>query len=299
MLFIRPKRKKTTMTKLRLVKNFVIKNADMKNPNWAGIVIESFKETGFAVIRNHGIPVNMIDAAYTQWADFFRTENKFRYQAKDNGNGYFPVGTENAKGYSVKDVKEFYHLFYPFDRVPLGISITTMQSLSYKLMEIARQILFVLQSEIPKDLAKVQGESLHHMVKSSSSTLLRILHYPPLPDDIEKGAVRAAPHEDINLITLLIAATQPGLQVMGLDGQWQDIDCEPGSIVVNVGDMLQKATNGLLKSTPHRVVNPTGPNVSRYSMPLFVHPRNECVISENLTAGQYLEERLLEIGLKK
>jgi isopenicillin N synthase-like dioxygenase len=115
---------------------------------------------------------------------------------------------------------------------------------------------------------------------------------------VEPGAVRAAAHEDINLITLLPAATQPGLEVQDLKGNWHKIECDPGTIVVNVGDMLQEASGGVFKSTTHRVVNPEGENVARYSIPLFVHPRSECVLSKKYTAGQYLDERLKEIGLK-
>lgn len=288
------------MRRLRIVENFSVKVADMQHdPQWAEIVSYSFKKTGFAVITNHGIPKDLIDAAYAQWADFFSTDNKFRYSTKNQTSGYFSFKSENAKNNPIKDLKEFYHSFFPFNNLPNGVSIATTQNLAFKLLEIARRILLSLQEEIPKDLVKIQGETLHHMAKDSENNLLRILHYPPLQEDIETGAVRAAAHEDINLITLLVAATQPGLQVKDLHGNWHDVVCEPGSLVVNVGDMLQEASGGLFKSTTHRVVNPSGENFSRYSMPLFVHPRPECRLSSRYTADEYLNERLKELGLIK
>lgn len=287
-----------TVNKLRLVNDFSVKTADMRNPNWAEIVSYSFKTTGFAVITHHGIRKDMIEAAYSQWADFFATDAKFRYLSKNGESGYFPYKSENAKDNPVKDLKEFYHVFFPFNNLPNGVSIAVMQNLTSKLNEIARNILWHLQSEIPKDLSKVQGETLQNMAKDSPNTLLRILHYPPLPPNAEPGAVRAAAHGDINLITLLISATQPGLEVQDLNGDWHAVECEPGALVVNVGDMLEHASNGVFKSTVHRVVNPLDENVSRYSMPFFVHPHPECVLSERYTADEYLQERLKEIGLK-
>lgn len=282
---------------LKLVSDFSVETADLKDYNWPEVVRRSFKNTGFAVLKNHDLPKNIIEAAYSQWEDFFSNETKFRYVKNDGNSGYFPMGSENAKDYKIKDLKEFYHAFSPFDSVPNGVSQITTQSLGFKLIEIGRKILWEIQKDIPKEMAQLHGENLHNMAKYSNQTLLRVLHYPPVPYDVEPGAVRAAAHEDINLITLLIAATQPGLQVQDLAGNWHDIECEPGTIVVNVGDMLQEASGGVFKSTSHRVINPEGPNVSRYSMPLFMHPRPECVLSEKYTAEQYLKERLKELGL--
>jgi isopenicillin N synthase-like dioxygenase len=149
---------------------------------------------------------------------------------------------------------------------------------------------------------------LHKMVEHSEQNLLRILHYPPLGlgSDAQRitadGAVRAAAHEDINLITLLPAATYPGLQVKTKDGEWiwADMNVPKDAIIVNAGDMLQEASGGYFKSTTHRVVNPTGlgATVSRYSMPMFIHPRPDVRLSDKYTAGEYLDERLKELGLK-
>ena len=139
------------------------------------------------------------------------------------------------------------------------------------------------------------------MIKRSKTNLLRILHYPPLDGGEEPGAIRGAAHEDINLITLLVAGTQPGLQVKDNNNDWHNVPCDIGSIAINAGDMLQEASGGYFPSTTHQVINPGNEikNESRYSMPLFLHPRDEIVLSDRYTAGQYLDERLKEIGLKE
>ena len=139
------------------------------------------------------------------------------------------------------------------------------------------------------------------MSSDSKTNLLRILHYPPLNTKIAEGAIRAAEHEDINLITILVAGSQPGLQVKTNDNQWIDIECNSGWIVINSGDMLSECSKGYFPSTSHRVINPSGEdsNISRYTMPLFIHPRDEVILSKNYTAKSFLEERLKEIGLKE
>jgi isopenicillin N synthase-like dioxygenase len=138
-------------------------------------------------------------------------------------------------------------------------------------------------------------------VTDSQENLLRIIHYPPLQGTEEQGAIRAAAHEDINLITLLCSATAAGLEVKDTNGKWHQVPCDPGSIAINAGDMLQLASKGFYKSTTHRVMNPMGPQAKlpRYSMPLFLHPRPDVVLSEGVTAGEYLKQRLRDIGLLK
>ena len=142
------------------------------------------------------------------------------------------------------------------------------------------------------------SEPLTQMIDGSDHNLLRILDYPPLGDGVEPEKFAAA-HEDINLITLLVTGSEPGLQAKDSDGNWHDVPCQSGYITINAGDMLMKATDGHYPSTPHRVVNPPKQeNRSRYSMPLFVHPRPEVRLNAAQTAGEYLDERLREIGLK-
>ena len=155
--------------------------------------------------------------------------------------------------------------------------------------------------ETPRDVSSLFSMPLPDMVTDSKTNLLRIIHYPPIDGKEEDGAVRGSAHEDINLITLLVAGTQPGLQVQDTNGNWHDISCDPGCLAINAGDMLQEASNGYFPSTTHQVINPDNQidNKSRFSMPLFLHPRDEVVLSKKYTAKEYLDERLREIGLKE
>lgn len=282
--------------KLRVVRDFNIKTVDMTSATWDSILVESLKNTGFAVLKNHEVDMTALERLYKQWEQFFNDEKKHSYK-KDANMGYIPFGKEKAKDSSVEDLKEFFHLASPFNEVPEGVSSEDSLKVVEGMEKIARHILFVLQPHVPKEMAAIHQITLHSSVKGSPKNLLRILHYPAI-SSAKEGAVRAAAHEDINLITILPAATQPGLEVKDLDGKWHKVECDPGTLIVNVGDMLQEATGGVFKSTTHRVVNPEGSqNVSRYSMPFFAHPKSETRLSKRYTAGEYLNQRLKEIGL--
>jgi isopenicillin N synthase-like dioxygenase len=261
---------------------------------------ESLKETGFAVLGDHPVPFDLVRKTYGEWERFFASPAKHDYTFnRESQDGYFPFRSENAKGRNQKDLKEFFHV-YPRTPLPEGVSEDT-RTLYGALGELGGELLGLLEDHTPPDVRSGLSMPLKEMIDGSAQTLLRVLHYPPLgPDDEEGGAVRAAAHEDINLITLLVAATAPGLQVCDSRGRWHDVPADPGTIVVNAGDMLQMATDGYYLSTSHRVTNPPpGEGArSRLSMPLFLHPRKEVRLSEAHTAGSYLEERLREIGLK-
>ena len=138
------------------------------------------------------------------------------------------------------------------------------------------------------------------MIENSRMNLMRIIHYPPLESDIHDGSIRAAAHGDINLITVLPAGSQEGLQLLKESGDWMDIKCDPGWLVINSGDMLNECSKGYYPSTIHRVINPKGEaaKLPRYTMPIFIHPRDEVVLSDKYTAMCFLDERLKEIGLK-
>lgn len=259
---------------------------------------QSLKETGFAIVYNHPIPSELIYEAYREWGHFFsqtdEAKKKYLYE-KSTQDGYFPFRTENAKGRKISDLKEFYH-FYPQGRVPPELKKISFE-MYRALHTVAAELLQWIENFLPDQIARELSMPLKEMIVESPNTLLRILHYPPLEEPVEKDAVRAAPHEDINLITLLPAATAPGLEVLDREGQWHAVTCDPCSIVVNVGDMLQMCTQYFYKSTTHRVVNPKLENVSRFSMPLFLHPRREVKLSPTLTATEYLHQRLREIGI--
>lgn len=274
-----------------------IAKIDLKSPKAAEQFVASLKDTGFAIITNHGIDESILEHSYSEWARFFASSNKFNFSFDPKTQeGYFPFKSENAKNAPAKDLKEFYHI-YDVNKLPVGGSSTIW--LRMRLAELASELLGYVQKVSPPEVRERFLEPLPNMIKDSNSTLFRVLHYPPI-ENAEEGAVRAAAHEDINLLTLLPSATEAGLEVMGRDGKWISVECDPNSIIVNVGDMLELASGGYFKSTTHQVVNPSGSAAkkSRYSMPLFLHPRPEVRLSENKTAGEYLEERLKELGLK-
>tara|TARA_B100001758_G_scaffold39271_1_gene30424 strand:+ start:1517 stop:2356 length:840 start_codon:yes stop_codon:yes gene_type:complete len=261
---------------------------------------KSLKQTGFGVLSDHPIDKNLIDNVYKEWSDFFNSENKNRYLYNEvDQDGYFPFQTENAKGQTLKDLKEFYHI-YPWGKYPKEVSDTT-RILFDQLLELTSTLLEWIQDQTPIDIASKFSMPLNKMIEGSKTNLLRIIHYPPLDGNEQRGAIRGAAHEDINLITVLVAGTQPGLQVQDTNGSWHDVSCDPGCLAINTGDMLQEASGGYYPSTTHQIINPGGTisNVSRYSMPLFLHPRDDVQLSDGYTAREYLDERLTEIGLKE
>ena len=257
----------------------------------------SLRNTGFAVIKNHPISHNLIDSIYTEWKDFFGNDAKKNYQFDlVKQDGFFPYLSENAKDSNVKDLKEFFHI-YDWGRYPKELSNNTNLLIS-EFKKMADKLLSEINFHSPNDIKKGYSMPLNEMIKNSSTNLLRVIHYPPLNDNIDPSAIRAGAHEDINLITLLVAGSEPGLQVLSQDGKWVDVSTSSDYIVVNIGDMLQECSGGYFPSTTHRVVNPSDKNMSRYSMPFFVHARDEVMLSKKYTAKSYLEERLKEIGLK-
>lgn len=260
--------------------------------------VTSLHETGFAVLHGHQISADEISGMYDTWGSFFADDGRFAHTNQPGTmHGYYGFKSENAKDSKFKDLKEFYHV-YQNCPVPAEAEAPTRQFHS-KLLEIGTQLLSWLDTESPAEVQAQLSEPLTGMIAGSEQNLLRILHYPPLAEDVEPGEVRAAAHEDINLITLLVTGTEPGLQARDTQGNWHDVPCEPGMITINAGDMLAKATGGYYPSTSHRVVNPPRQeNRSRYSMPLFVHPRPNVRLDAEQTAGEYLDERLREIGLK-
>lgn len=258
----------------------------------------SLRETGFAVLANHPIRADRIDEAYALWGGFFASDSKLNYlRDYEKQDGYFPFKSEHAKDAQKKDLKEFYHV-YPWGRVPEDLEAFTRQ-LYADLTAIGIELLSWLDQLMPDEISASLSMPLQEMMQASQQSLLRILHYPPVSAEEDAAAIRAAAHEDINLITLLLAGSQPGLQARDKRGQWHDVPCDPGMITINNGDMLSLATNGYFPSTTHRVINPDDKlNLSRYSMPMFLHPHPDVKLRQDFTAEAFLQERLKEIGLK-
>jgi len=272
---------------------------DFNDPDAQQRFVQSLRETGFGVLKNHPISQSLVESIYQQWQDFFNSTDKqnFLYN-KGKQDGFFPASvSETAKGNTVKDIKEYYH-FYPWGQCPVELRPALTQY--YKeATQLAALLLTWVEKYSPASVSQNYNEPLTNMITSSEQTLLRILHYPPLRSDEEVGAIRAAAHEDINLLTILPAANEPGLQVLSKTGEWLDIPCEFGNLIINIGDMLQEASGHYFPSTTHRVVNPEGQDQSRsrISLPLFLHPRPDVRLSERFTAGEYLQERLKELGV--
>lgn len=278
-----------------------VKVIDFQSANAPAEFTEGLREIGFAVIANHPIAQQLIDQAYADWYAFFRSseavKNEFTFNAKTH-EGYVSTElSETAKGHDKKDLKEFYH-YYSGGRCPAGCADVT-EHLSKEMKQLAEVLLGWVEANSPEEVKKNFSMPLPEMIKDSHHTLLRLIHYPPLTGHEPDDAVRAAAHGDINLLTVLPAATAEGLQVKDQDGNWLDVPVNPGWIVINIGDMLQEASGHYFPSTLHRVTNPTGEAAreSRLSMPLFLHPRDEVVLSDRHTAASYRAERFAELGL--
>jgi isopenicillin N synthase-like dioxygenase len=262
--------------------------------------VESLRNTGFGVLTNHPIQQSLVEKIYQDWYDFFTHDEKQTFAFDpEKQDGYFaPEISETAKGHTKKDIKEYFHI-YPWGRIPKQLEEDILNY--YKIASnLASELLDWVEEHSPADVAKHYSEPLSNMIMDTPNTLLRVLHYPPFNGTEEPGAIRAAAHEDINLLTILPAANEPGLQVKTQENEWINVPSDFGHLIVNIGDMLQEASQGYFPSTSHRVINPTGTNSgkSRISLPLFLHPRSEVVLSEKHTQESYLLERLRELGVK-
>ncbi len=272
---------------------------DYTADNAEELFVESLRNTGFGVLKNHPIQQKLVSAIYENWYNFFASENKddFRFNVETQ-DGFFPSEiSETAKGHTQKDIKEYFH-YYPWGQCPEALK-EELQNYYDEANKLAGELLSWVEKHSPEDVANKYSQPLSSMVEDSSQTLLRVLHYPPLKGDEELGAIRAGAHEDINLLTILPAANEPGLQVKSKEGDWLDVPCDFGNLIINIGDMLQEASGGYFPSTTHRVVNPDGADKtkSRISLPLFLHPKPEVILSERYTANEYLMERLRELGV--
>ena len=270
---------------------------DFQSPDAPEAFTRSLRHTGFAVIVNHPLPRELVQQVYDEWLAFFESDAKDAYRFSEGSqDGYFgPDVSETAKGNTVRDLKEFFHV-YPWGQYPAEVSDAAMRY-AEQATDIAITLLGWVEANTPAEVSAGFFCPLNQMMVDSTRTLLRVLRYPPLRGDEPANAVRAAAHEDINLLTVLPASNEPGLQVRDVAGNWHDVPCDFGSIAVNSGDMLQLASGGYYPSTPHRVMNPTGEGAtrSRLSLPLFLHPADDVRLSPDRTAFEYLQERIAEL----
>lgn len=271
-----------------------IATIDYTHPEAGAAFAQSLRETGFAVIINHPLDWSLIQSIYTEWLTFFKSEYKNNYRVRpEQKGGFFPTDlSETAKGETVKDLKEFFHIF------PSGVFPSELSALSLNYYQqafgLAKNLLQWIQEFTPEHIRAAYSEPLPSMIEGAEG-LLRVLRYTPVATD--QDYVRAAAHEDINLITILPAATAPGLQVKNAAGEWYDVPVEPNSLVINIGDMLQEASQFFYPSTTHRVVKFKDQDAQqeRISMPFFLQPRGDVVLSSRYTAGEYHAERMREL----
>jgi isopenicillin N synthase-like dioxygenase len=301
-----------------------LKDAERDPDGFAEKLGRSFEDYGFAIIADHGIPDELIHRAEEKAKSFFalpgEVKRKYLIEGGGGARGYTPFGIETAKGAQAHDLKEFWHVGrdlpsgHPFrghmpdnvwpDEVPRFKD--TFQELYATFDRTGLEILKAIARYL-----KIDEDYFVDTVRDGNS-VLRLLHYPPIEG--EPGShVRAGAHEDINTITLLLGAEEAGLELLTKNGRWIPVSPRPGELVVNIGDMLQRLTNGVLRSTSHRVVNPPPERRgrSRYSMPFFLHFRSDFCIEAlpgtvppgdqpkwpPITADEYLQERLREIKL--
>jgi isopenicillin N synthase-like dioxygenase len=300
-------------------------NDATRNPDaFADKLGHSFEEYGFAVIADHGIPEELIHRAEEKAKEFFAlpddVKRKYLIEGGGGQRGYTPFGIETAKGATAFDLKEFWHVGRDLapghkfrDHMPDNVWPAevprfkeTFEALYASFENAGLKILKAIARFL-----KIDEDYFVDTVRDGNS-VMRLLHYPPIQG--EPGSnVRAGAHEDINTITLLLGAEEAGLELLTKDGRWIPVAPNPGELVVNIGDMLQRLTNGVLRSTTHRVVNPPAARrgFSRYSMPFFLHFRSDFLIEPvpgtvpagepqkwpAITANEYLQERLREIKL--
>ena len=286
----------------------------------------AYENIGFVALKGHFLEDTLVNNLYSEIKNFFElpleTKEKYEIQGIGGQRGYVSFGKESAKGKKEGDLKEFWHFGqYVEDdterakEYPENVLVNELTNFNevgketYKMLEkTAKYVLRSLALHLSLE------ETYFDQYIKNGNSILRPIHYPPIATE-PKGAERAAAHGDINLITLLMGAQGKGLQVQNHNGDWIDAMAEPDEIMINVGDMLARHSNNKLKSTIHRVTNPPKEmwGTSRYSIPFFMHPISEmkldvlenCIDSKNpkqfedITAGKFLEQRLLELGLKK
>jgi isopenicillin N synthase-like dioxygenase len=286
-------------------------------------LFRGFKHFGFIILKDHPIDEDLLAHAYDLSEAFFKLPEaaKRRYisDVSPGQRGYTPFGTEHAKDSRFPDLKEFWHVGrdwgqdsqfatdYPPNIWPSEIADfkATFQRIFSSLDGIARIILRAITGPLAVE------PNYFDSIANQGNSILRLLHYPPIAPGADPNCIRAAAHEDINLITILVAASTSGLELKDRDGSWMPIETARNNLIVDSGDMLARITNEIIPATTHRVVNPKGPNSSRYSMPFFMHPNPDanltCISScrgdgakyPDIMAEEFLQQRLREIGLAK
>jgi isopenicillin N synthase-like dioxygenase len=276
-------------------------------------LMRGLQDYGFIILKDHGVSTDLLADAYSLAEQVFALPDAVKRRYARPRVGYTPFGVEHAKDHGHPDLKEFWQIGHEplageaFPENVWPAEIPGFREAYLDLFEALNETGVILL----RALAPQLGLDEHHFdpLVTRGASILRVLHYPPLAPDVDPRCVRSAAHEDINLITIMVAAKGAGLELLDRDGTWLPVETEPTNLIVDTGDMLARMTNFVLPATTHRVVNPTGPNIDRYSMPFFMHPTPETSLkviascigdgerAPEITAGDYLNERLREIGL--
>lgn len=304
-----------------------LSNDPARKQKFVNEIGRAYEDIGFVALKGHFLDDKLVGDLYSEVRNFFglplETKEKYEIPGIGGQRGYVSFGKEHAKGRSAGDLKEFWHFGQYVSKdskyaseYPDNVSVAELPHFN----EVGKEAYQMLEKTgvyVLRALALYLGLDefyFDNYIKDGNS-ILRPIHYPPITDEPQDGAVRAAAHGDINLITLLMGAQGKGLQVQNHDGDWIDAMAQPDELMINVGDMLSRHTNNKLKSTIHQVVNPPRElwGTSRFSIPFFMHPVSDmplnclekCIDANNpkgfddITAGEYLDERLVELGLKK
>lgn len=291
--------------------------------NFVDKLFSGIKDYGFIILVDHTVDQKLCDQAYETIHKFFQLDvaTKMKYVCAEGGGqrGYTAFGVEHAKDNDAPDLKEFWHVgrevadghefasFYPKNLWPTEVAnFKEIMSKLYDSLDVTSNLILDALGQA----LDVPQSYFRDMIFEGNS-VLRPIHYPPIPEGADKKSVRAAAHEDINLITILMGATDSGLQLLDRDGTWLDVNTKPGQLVVDSGDMLARITNGIIPATTHRVINPDDTSTTRYSMPYFVHPNPSVTLScipscrgegekyPPINSHEFLVQRLKEIGLTK
>lgn len=296
--------------------DFIVGDA-VRRERFCARLYEGLTRYGFIILVDHGVTHAVLQRAYALSAQFFAQDEATKLRYARGPRGYTPFRQEKAVGHGAADLKEFWQIgperegapprgpteppnVWP--DAPAGFRDTFI-ALYRGLQETGRQLLEALGPALK------QPRGFFSLMVDDGNSVLRLLHYPPVPEDVEPGSLRSAPHEDINLLTLLVPAQGPGLELLDRDGRWLPVEAEGDALIIDSGDMMARLTNEVIPATTHRVVNPSGPNISRYSMPFFMHPNSDVMLEclpacagsgakyPPVRADEFLEQRLREIGL--
>jgi isopenicillin N synthase-like dioxygenase len=273
---------------------------DFSAANGMQAFVESLRKHGFAVLKNHGVDLDLLHKAYDTWQKFFNSDDKNDFAFKhENNAGFFSTEvSESAKGETVLDLKEYFH-FYPKSNYYPDYTKETTATLMDQMLALANTMLKAIDQQAPDEVRAKFSMPLQDMIAKGNYHLFRPIHYPPIQGNEPEGAIRAAEHTDIDMLTLLFPSSSKGLQILTKDKEWIDVPTDQDWMVINIGDMLDECSGGYYPATLHRVVKPEGEAAgeSRLSMPYFLHADDAVVLSDRHTAQSYRHERFVELGL--